>query len=75
MNRFHEAAERAISGSHRTTLNGDRGTPREQAEPRAYRNRNGYLFVPGPNLFRAIIDAGKYMRSGKKQLTAAADAC
>jgi hypothetical protein len=71
MNRFTEAAERAVSGSHRTALNGTRGTPREQAEPKAYKDKDGYLFIPGPNLFRAIIDAGKYMRSGKKQLTTA----
>lgn len=70
MNRFTEAAERAVSGSHRTAMtSGDKGTPREQAEPKCYKNKEGLLFIPGPNMFRCIIDAGKFVKAGKSKIT------
>ena len=70
MNRFTEAAERSVSGSHRaSTISGDKGTPREQAEPKCYKDKDGFLFIPGPNAFRCIIDAGKYLKAGKSKVT------
>ncbi len=70
MNRFTEAAERAVSGTHKSAMtSGDKGTPREQAEPKCYKNKDGYLFIPGPNAFRCIIDAGKFLKSGKSKIT------
>ncbi len=70
MNRFTEAAERAVSGSHKSSLgSGDKGTPREQASPKCYVDKDGFLFIPGPNAFRCIIDAGKYLKAGKSKVT------
>jgi hypothetical protein len=69
MNRFTEAAERQVEGGHRSALRGDKGIPREQAETKAYKNKDGYMFIPGPNMFRCIIDAGKYLKSGKSKVT------
>jgi hypothetical protein len=68
-NRFTEAAEASVSNAGRRTLNGGKGTPREQAEPKCYRDHDGRFIIPGPNLFRAIIDAGKFNKSGKSKLT------
>jgi hypothetical protein len=68
MNRYNDAAALASPG-HRTALQGAKGTPREQATPKAYVNKTGYLIVPGVNMFRCIIDAGKYLKSGKSKLT------
>ncbi len=70
MNRFTESAERAVSGSHKTAMtSGNKGTPREQAEPKCYKDKDGYLFIPAPNMFRCIIDAGKYIKAGKAKIT------
>lgn len=68
-NRFTETAEQAVSNAGKRTLNGHKGTPREQAEPKSYRDRDGRFIIPGPNVFRAIIDAGKFSKSGKSKLT------
>ncbi|MBI2801271.1 MAG: hypothetical protein HYX63_13500 [Gammaproteobacteria bacterium] len=36
MNRFHEAAQEKVSGGTSLSLNGSKGTPREQAAPKIY---------------------------------------
>jgi len=48
---------------------GKKGTPREQAEPKCYKNSDGELVIPGPNMFAAIIDAGKFHKVGKNKVT------
>lgn len=68
-NRFTEAAEQSVSNVQRRVLTGNKGTPRDQAEPKCYRDLEGRFIVPGPNLFRAIIDGGKFTKSGKSKLT------
>jgi hypothetical protein len=68
-NRFtDEAAEQATSGRRAVSV-GDRGTPREQAEKSLYHGIGGELMIPSPNLFRCIIDAGKFHKQNKRQLT------
>ncbi|MBU0607874.1 MAG: hypothetical protein KKI08_08290 [Armatimonadetes bacterium] len=71
MNRFTDEAEVATSSGHSPGVgNGNRGTPREQAEKTAYRDpTTGELFLPGPNIFAAIIDAGKFHKLGKNKVT------
>lgn len=71
MNRFTEKAEIAVSGGTRPTFesSGERGTPREQAGTKAYRDNAGMLFVPGPNLFSALIAAGTFHKAGKSKIT------
>jgi len=71
MNRFVEANEVKISNGTSSSLqSGNKGTPREQAEVKAYRDEDtGELYLPGPNLMRAIINAGIFHKAGKKQLT------
>lgn len=69
MNRFHEAAEVAVSGGTSVTFKGDKGTPREQAELKRYSDAQGRLYIPGPNIFACIIAAGTFHKAGKSKLT------
>ena len=69
MNRFTEANEVQVSGGTTVAFRGDRGTPRQQAEPKRYADTEGTLYVPGPNIFAAIIAAGAFHKAGKSKLT------
>lgn len=70
MNRFTEANEVAVSGGTSVTFKGSKGTPRDQAQSKRYfDNDTGSLFIPGPNLFAAIIAAGVFHKAGKSKLT------
>lgn len=68
-NRFHEEAQQKVEGGTALSVNGDRGTPREQAEPKLYTDSAGAPAFPGPNVFSCVIEAGKYHKVGKKQVT------
>jgi len=63
MNRFVE--EDAITNAPRDK----NATPREQAEKLAYKDKEGGLYVPGPNIFACLIVAGKYHKLGKNKVT------
>jgi hypothetical protein len=71
MNRFTDEAEVATSSGHSPSMvGGSRGTPREQAERTAYRDpTTGDLFLPGPNVFAALIDAGRFHKTGRAKVT------
>ena len=69
MNRFTEAAEVQVSGGTSVSFRGDRGSPRDQATPKRYADREGRLYIPGPNLFAAIIAAGSFHKAGKSKIT------
>lgn len=71
-NRFTEAAaEAATSGSRGAAAAGDKGSPREQAEPKLYMGLNGKPTIPQPNLLRCIVEGGRFHKAGKAQLTTA----
>lgn len=67
LNRFYDP-EAATNGT-RSSITGDKGTPREQAEKKLYTDNDGELCIPQPNLFRCLIDAGKYFKVGKSKVT------
>ncbi len=68
-NRFYEeAAQRATSGTT-TVLTGSRGTPREQCEPRLYKDEEGHLGIPQPNVLACIIAGGSFFKAGKSKIT------
>lgn len=69
MNKFTDAAALAVSGNTSTVLTGNKGTPREQAERKLYVDEHGVLHIPGPNIFRSIIDAGTFHKAGKTKIT------
>lgn len=70
LHRFTDAAAEAATSGARSAVNGDRGTPREQAEQCLYISEDdGAIVIPQPNLLRAIIDAGKFHKAGKSKVT------
>lgn len=71
MNRFTDENAQAVSGGTTTTFapSGSKGTPREQATKKLYTDEKGVLHIPGPNLFRAVIDAGTFHKAGKSKVT------
>lgn len=69
MNRFTEANEVSVSGGTSATYKSGKGTPREQAEPKRYADKNGMLFIPGPNIFATLVAAGVFHKVGKSKLT------
>ena len=69
MNRFTEANEVKISAGTSTVTVGHKGTPREQAIPKAYMDNKGNLYVPGPNIFACLIAAGSFHKAGKTKVT------
>lgn len=70
LHRFTDAAQqKATAGSGTSIAVGDHGTPREQAEECLYLDEHGTIIMPGPNLFRCLIEAGKFFKIGKKQIT------
>lgn len=69
MNRFTDAAQlKATSGTAMSTV-GERGTPKAQAEAVLYTDENGVIGIPAPNLYRSILDAGKFFKAGKSKVT------
>ena len=44
-------------------------TPLEQATLKLYRYKDGRPYLPAVYLFRAIIDAGRFIKMGKRQLS------
>lgn len=69
MNRFTEEAEVKVSSGISAVSIGTKGTPREQAAKKAYSDDDGNLYIPGPNIFSCLIQAGKFHKSGKSKVT------
>jgi hypothetical protein len=71
-NRFTDAAAAAsTNGTRKAAIAGNKGTPREQAEPKLYVGNDGGPMIPQPNLMRCIVDGGTFHKAGKKQITTA----
>lgn len=70
-NRFTDEAISQVEGkSSRLSTSGYRGTPKEIAEPKLYLDPvNGKPVIPQPNIYRCIIDAGKFFKAGKVKVT------
>jgi len=68
-NRFTDEAQMSASSSTRISIVGDKGSPREQAEKKLYVGADGVLMIPGPNMFRCLIEAGKFFKAGRSKVT------
>lgn len=66
---FTDADAIQVEGGGGAVFKGQQETPRNQAQARLYKDERGSMFIPGPNLFRAIIDAGAFHKLGRKQVT------
>lgn len=68
-NRFTEAAQQAVSNSSSSSFQGSKGSPREQAEPKLYTDSKGRPVLPGVNLMAALVEAGRFIKSGRSKLS------
>ena len=69
LNRFTDEAQMAATSGTRPNISTDSKTPREVAEKKLYTGDDGIPGIPQPNLFRCIIDAGKFFKAGKSKIT------
>lgn len=69
MNRFNEDAEVKVSSGISAVSIGTKGSPREQAAKKTYSDNEGNLYIPGPNIFSCLIQAGKFRKNGKTKVT------
>ena len=68
-NRFTDEAQlKATSGIGIASV-GNMKTPYAQAEEKLYIGHDGKPMIPQPNVFRCIIDAGKFFKNGKSKVT------
>jgi len=69
MNRFHEENEVKVQSGVSAVSIAGKGTPREQATKKAYMDTDGNLYIPGPNIFSCIVQAGTFHKVGKSKIT------
>lgn len=70
MNRFTDEAQlSATSGSRISSMAGDRGTPREQAESVLHKDEGGNIIMPQPNLMSSIVYGGLFFKNGRSKIT------
>lgn len=69
MNRFNEESEIKVSSGVSAVSISGRGTPREQATKKTYSDDTGNLYIPGPNVFSCLIQAGTFHKVGKSKIT------
>lgn len=68
-NRFGDSAQQSASTGTRLVTVGEKGSPRDQAEKKLYLGHDGKPMIPQPNLFRCLVDAGSFFKTGKSKIT------
>lgn len=68
INRFSDEAQLAATNGNSAAHKCSR-VPREEAASRLYTNEQNVPVLPQPNVFRCLIDAGKYFKLGKSKVT------
>jgi hypothetical protein len=66
LDRFHEGL---LDKGPKSTNNGEEPSPQEQAAAKLYVDDKGTAVFPADNLLSCIIDAGKFIKVGKRQLS------
>lgn len=69
LHRFTDAAQMAATSGTRSSIATESESPREQAEQALYVDEGGASGIPQPNLFRCIVDAGKFFKAGRSKIT------
>ena len=69
MHRFTDEAQLAATTGSRSSVANDAEEPRAQAEAALYVDEQGRTGIPGPNILRCVIDAGKYFKVGRVKIT------
>lgn len=73
MNKFSEEAESRLRDGNSSAIRSRQDEPRIEAAKVAYMDSEGSLVFPASSVFRAIIEAGKHIKTGRKQLTTQRD--
>lgn len=68
-NKFSDAASLKASSGRSSVMNGEKETPLEVAASRLYVGLDGEPMIPGMNVFRCIVEGGRFHKVGKKQVT------
>lgn len=68
-NRFTDAAAQKVSNGTAVVIRGAQPIPREQAEAKLYIGADGKPVLPAPNLLRAFVDAGVFIKMGRSKLS------
>ena len=69
LHRFTDEAQMIATAGSRPSIANDAKSPQEQAEESLYLDENGVSGIPGPNVMRCLIDAGKYLKVGRTKAT------
>jgi hypothetical protein len=70
MNKFTDAQQLNATSGPGTVARDKDMSPYDQASQKIYSDEDGTIVVPQPNLFRCLIDAGKYFQyQGKSKVT------
>ncbi len=69
IHKFTDQAQLAASSGTRSSIATDSESPQEKAEQSLYCDENGISGIPQPNLFRCIVDAGKFFKAGRSKVT------
>jgi hypothetical protein len=69
-NKFSDAAAMRSSSGRTSSMSGsERETPLEISEKKLYIGLDGKPMIPGMNVFRCIVEGGRFHKVGKKQVT------
>ncbi len=69
MNRFTEKSELKVSNGTSPAFASAADTPRKEAKQKAYMDEEGKLYIPGSNIYAALISAGRFHKLGKSKVT------
>lgn len=69
MHRFGDAEQMAATAGTRSAITTDSESPSDLAAQSLYRDEQGVIGLPGPNVFRCFIDAGTFFKAGKSKVT------
>ena len=68
-NRFTDETAQKISGGTAVAIRGSQPAPRDQAQAKLYLGGDGKPVLPAPNLMRAFVDAGQFIKTGRTKLS------
>lgn len=75
LNRFTDEAQQAATDGTRTSTVGENDSPREDAAQRLYlasvngKNGKEIPVMPQPNLFKCVIEGGRFFKQGRSKIT------
>ena len=69
LNKFTDQAALAATTSERGAVTLAEMTPMEESDTKLYKDEDGNLMIPGPNLLACVTEGGKFFKIGKSKVT------